>query len=50
MSAVVQNNQKAQFSRETELSFEPADYGLFTADAEDSRTQVGWQVEVRPGT
>jgi len=48
MSAVVQNNQKAQFSRETELSFEPADYGLFTADAEDSRTQVGWQVEVRP--
>jgi hypothetical protein len=48
MSAVAQSNHWGQSSEETVLSFRPADYPLVTSDAEDTRRQVRWRVEVRP--
>jgi hypothetical protein len=48
MSTVAQDNRWEQLSGEPELSFRPTAYDLSTPDAEDSRAQVCWRVEVSP--
>jgi hypothetical protein len=48
MSAVAQDNRWEQLSGEPELSFPPTPYDLSAPDAEDSRVQVSWRVEVSP--
>lgn len=48
VSAVARKGRWEQLSEDAELSFDPADYTLGTADAEDSDAQVRWKVAVRP--
>lgn len=48
MSTVAQDNRWEQLRGEPGLSFPPTPYDLSAPDAEDSRAQVCWRVEVSP--